>query len=159
MLKWSHRLRKSRRDSEIVIAILAVEGFHRQHLRRWLEYLAWIVLSVFAPKHVATLSIGVAQAQVRWWVESAQITSARFSLNSLGTVLTLEANYDVAEFVIRKQAPPSGEDIGFLDLARCYVGSDSYYYARLLETAVEFAKPLRFGIEQSGFHPVRVFFH
>jgi len=69
-----------------VLAILAVESFYRPRIARALEYVTWALLSALSSTRVATLTVGMSQAQLCYWEELGLIDGHRFSPERLAGV-------------------------------------------------------------------------
>lgn len=89
------RLRASGRSNSVVLSVVLTEMLFRDATHRLYEYAAWLVLSALGSRRVGTLSVGIAQVQLKHWTQHGKLPSTQFSLRSLGIVATPEQNYDV----------------------------------------------------------------
>jgi len=123
---------RSGRFNTYVLSLLATETFFRDRLQRMLEFFAWIVLSIFWPSRVSTLSIGVAQVQIRHWISLGFLQSPRPHIRSLMTVLDPKVNYDVCHAYLRKHEVDQTSNMQ--DIALIYRGAARGHYTLALAT-------------------------
>jgi hypothetical protein len=130
----SRRLGPTGRTDRWVLAIMATEAYFKRPTARLLECLAWPVLSVFWPARLATLSVGVAQIQLRHWVGLGQLSGVRFTIPRLRRVLSLRSNYDAcaAYLVARTRL----DQLDVPTAVKLYNGGMNPHYADVLTAAL-----------------------
>jgi len=131
-----HSLRM-RNYSPYVLAIINTEMFFRSSKHRFVEYLAWIFLWLIQSKRVSTLSIGIAQIQIRHWKDLGFITSYKPTLSNILTILNYKLNYNACQKYIDKFNidNPSTQKI-----AKIYNGKPRKYYCSILEKSLVLSK-------------------
>src|SRR5882757_4039915 len=93
-----------------VLAILAVESFYRPRIARALEYVTWALLSALSSTRVATLTVGMSQAQLCYWEEFGLIDGHRFSPERLAGVARLDHNYAICAHYLRARGALNLDD-------------------------------------------------
>jgi hypothetical protein len=127
-------LRRSGRSNQTVLAILAVEAFYRPVPLRALEYLGWLILSLFGNRSAARITVGIAQAKVSHWRDLGLLDSERFSFRGLMQVLDPAANYEVCHRYLSEREMLAEPDTRALTAA--YTGGSRRNYAGMLERAL-----------------------
>lgn len=120
---------KIKNYSPYVLAIINTEMFFRSSKDRTVEYFAWIFLWLIQSKRVSTLSIGVAQIQMRHWKTLGFISSYKPTLSNVLTILNYQINYRACEKYMEKF------DINKLsteEIAKIYNGNMRKYYCSIL---------------------------
>jgi hypothetical protein len=128
------RLGPTGRTDPWVLAIMATEAYFKRRAGRILEGIAWPVLSVVWPARLATLSVGVAQIQLRHWVSLGQLSGVRFTPPRLWRVLSLRRNYDACAAYLNERAQLDELDVP--TAVRLYTGGMNPSYAHVLTTAL-----------------------
>ena len=129
-------LRRSGRNDPLILAILAVENYFRPHTQRLMEYLAWALLSHLNSKRLLRLSVGISQAQLRWWIDAGLMKSGVFSHKNLHTAISAQANYDVCGYILSRMS--TAHDNPALAVTRWYTGSYAFDYAEFLTVTTEY---------------------
>jgi len=114
-----------------IVAILATEDVFRPWTRRFVEYLAWAILSVIWPARARLLSVGLAQVQVRHWAGLGKMHSVWPTPANMLTAWSRNENYDVAEAYVRSRlgsAPWTAREI-----AKHYVGEARAWHVAVLQ--------------------------
>lgn len=131
-------LRREGAWEPLVLAIMAVESFFRPLTWRLAEYALWACLSLIwceaTQYRVQRISVGIAQIQLRTWVQSGNLKSLRFSSSSLRKVLSARANYDACLSVITSRKLL---DVELAVVVECYTGGRRAYYSRLLQQSLD----------------------
>ncbi len=129
------RLGPTGRTDRWVLAIMATEAHFKGPSGRILECLAWPVLSVFRPARLVTLSLGVAQIQLRHWVDLGQLPGMRFTPSRLRRVLSLRRNYDACAAYL--EARVRLDELDVATAVRLYNGGTNPDYQRVLTAALQ----------------------
>jgi hypothetical protein len=128
------RLGPTGRTDRWVLAIMATEAYFKRPFGRLLEGLAWPVLSIVWPARLKTLSVGVAQIQLRHWVDLGQLSGLRFTFPRLWRVLSLRRNYDACAAYLNARMQPERLDVP--TAVRLYTGGMNPSYAHVLASAL-----------------------
>ena len=91
-------LKSSKRDNINVISLILCEMHFNNFFKRRLEYMAWFLLSLIKSKRILTLSVGIAQVQIKHWIEHGFI---RRSFNDLKLFTCPLSNYDIVNKIIK----------------------------------------------------------
>lgn len=129
------RLGPTGRTDRWVLAIRATEAHFKGRGGRILECLAWPVLSVIRPARLAMLSLGVAQIQLRHWVDLGQLPGMRFTPARLRRVLSLPRNYDACAAYLQARAQLDRLDVA--TAVRLYTGGANADYERVLTALLQ----------------------
>jgi hypothetical protein len=129
------RLGATGRTDRWVLAIMATEAGFKGRGGRILECLVWPVLSLFWPARLATLSLGVAQIQLRHWVGLGQLPGMRFTPARLRRVLSLRHNYDACAAYLHARARLDRLDVA--TAVRLYTGGARPDYEQVLTAALQ----------------------
>ncbi len=128
------RLGTTGRTDRWVLAIMATEAGFKGRGGRILECLAWPLLSVFWPARLPLLSVGVAQIQLRHWVDLGQLPGMRFTPSRLRRVLSLRSNYDACAAYLHARARLDRLDVS--TAVKLYTGGARADYERVLTAAL-----------------------
>jgi hypothetical protein len=123
--------------SPAVLSVIATEMYFRNSLFRLAEYFAWIVLWHFYPKRIEILSVGIAQVQIRTWVELGLISSRRPSFSNLWAVANVENNYIACQRYLNQVG--STKEIDPKVLSELYSGKARTFHSNVIATAYEAA--------------------
>jgi hypothetical protein len=137
ILFLSTRLR-NRRLSPVVLSVIASEMYFRRPLHRLLEYLAWVILWGVGSKRIETLSVGIAQVQLRTWKQLGYINSCVPSIFNLMVVLNIENNYAACGGVLGRSISLS--EMNHRELSRIYLGRARIFHVKVIELAFNIAK-------------------
>lgn len=135
------RLRGGGRVEPNVLAILAVESFYRPRPLRAVEYAAWAMLTLLAPRRIPRISVGVAQLRLENWRALGMIDSTHFSLARLRRVRDVEANYEACRRYLNARGALHQRDPE--RLGGTYAGGQRHHFALMLGEA-------RSGLAASG---------
>lgn len=118
---------------QAVASLLSTEMYFRRSLHRLMEYIAWIIYWVTCPDKLSSLSVGLAQIQLRHWRDLGFITSLNPTLTNLKLITHPTTNYIACRkfLLVRGYA----KDISLIDLAQLYTGSARKYYVTVLAKA------------------------
>lgn len=123
--------------SPAVLSVIAVEMYFRGSLHRFIEYFVWIVLWHFDANRVETISVGIAQIQLKRWVELGCISSCRPSLSNLKAVSSVQNNYVACRHYLSQVA--SSETNNPKVLSELYSGKARVFHAKAIATAFDAA--------------------
>jgi hypothetical protein len=123
--------------SPAVLSIIATEMYFRNSLYRLAEYFAWIVLWHMNSKKVEMLSVGIAQIQIKLWVELGFIRSCRPSISNLLAVAKVENNYMACQRYLG-QVSSSNESNAKM-LSELYSGKARIFHSKAIARAYEAA--------------------
>jgi len=123
--------------SPAVLSVIAAEMYFRNSLYRLAEYFAWIVLWHFDSKRMEILSVGIAQIQIRTWLELGFISSYRPSISNLGAVANVENNYMACQRYLGKVA--SSKENNAKVLSELYSGKARIFHSKAIASAYEAA--------------------
>lgn len=127
-------LRQAGESHPAVLALLAVESFHRPRWRRAGEYLLWAACSLAAPGRLERLSLGPAQVQLRHWRRAGLLDGLRLTPSRLATVRDWRANARAAHAFLAAHGALGERDPD--RLTRLYTGWDRPRFAERLERAL-----------------------
>ena len=118
---------------QAVASLLSTEMYFRRSLHRLVEYIAWIIYWVICPEKLGSLSVGLAQIQLRHWHDLGFIPSLNPTLKNLKLITHPTTNYIACRkfLLVRGYA----KDISLIDLAQLYTGSARKYYVTVLAKA------------------------
>jgi hypothetical protein len=118
---------------QAVASLLSTEMYFRRSLHRLMEYIAWIIYWVACPKKLSSLSVGIAQIQLRHWRDLGVISSLNPTPKNLRLITHPTTNYMACRkfLLVRGYA----KDISIIDLAHIYTGSARRYYVTVLAKA------------------------
>lgn len=120
--------------SSLVISIIAVEMYFRSASHRALEYVFWILLWLFRVSRTDKISVGVAQIQIRTWVELGYIPSVSPRISSLLAVMKLENNYAACKAYLDKHA--ICDRVNIVKLSDIYSGRSRKYHVQAINAAL-----------------------
>lgn len=123
--------------SPATLSVIATEMYFRSSIHRFLEYCAWIVLWYLDSQRVKTLSVGIAQIQLKRWVGLGFISSCRPSITNLQCVASVENNYAACHQYLGGIA--SFEENNAKALSELYSGKARKYHTKAIEAAYEAA--------------------
>jgi len=128
---------KTKKYSPYVLSIINTEMFFRSSKDRTLEYFAWILLWLIQSKRISTLSIGVAQIQMKHWKNLGFISSYKPTLSNVLIILNYKINYRACEkyietFDINK--------LSTVEIANIYNGTPRKYYCSILDRSFILSK-------------------
>lgn len=123
--------------SPATLSVIAAEMYFRGSLHRLAEYCAWIVLWHLDSNRVKTLSVGIAQIQLKRWVELGFISSFRPSITNLQRIANVETNYAACHQYLGGIA--SFEESDSKALSEVYSGKARKFHAKAIEDAYEAA--------------------
>lgn len=123
--------------SPVVLSIIATEMYFRNSLHRLAEYFAWILLWHLGSKRVETLSVGIAQIQIKRWVELGFIDSFCQSISNIAVVANVEKNYLACLLYLGKIASYEGSDPKVL--SELYSGKARVFHSKVIATTYEAA--------------------
>lgn len=129
----------SGRSNPYVLAMLITECYFRNSFHRTLEYLAWILLYKLCPSRELKLSVGLAQVQVRHWINLKFIGSSQPSFSTLQKALNPYVNYDIC-LAYLEDSLKEGASLG--ELALIYRGRVGQHHYKVLETAYRYINKL-----------------
>lgn len=95
-------LRSHKRVNPEFIAIILTESLFASTAKRLIEYLAWFILTLLNSSRRYTLSVGISQVQIRYWLQYGFIDN-KPSIKNLYIFLDPISNYDIVErFILEK---------------------------------------------------------
>lgn len=118
-----HHLIATGRKDPAVLAILFTESFFRDSIARSIEYVAWLFLVAVGHRRADSISVGLAQIQVRHWVHFGYGRSWWSLLHFTDPI----ANYDVCAALV-DEVRESGDHRALL--AR-YTGKTTVYHHKV----------------------------
>lgn len=132
-------LQASGRRNRTILAVLATESFFRPAGVRCIEMAAWVCLTLVGTRRAETISVGLAQAQVRHWRSAALIDSTTNPLFAIAKFCDPRANYDACLAVLRPilSTVPTAKIIALL-----YTGKTTDFHVRVLSDFLELATRL-----------------
>jgi len=119
--------------SPTVLSVIAAEMYFRGALHRFLEYCAWVMLWCFDAKRVESLSVGIAQIQLKKWIELGYISSYSPSYSHFKSVSSVDNNYDACRRYLSQFA--SIEQTNSKELSKLYSGRARIFHVKVLELA------------------------
>ena len=123
--------------SPATLSVIAAEMYFRSSIHRLVEYFTWILLWYLDSKRVKTLSVGIAQIQLKRWVELGFINSCRPSITNLLCVASVENNYAACHQYLGGMA--SFEENNSKALSERYSGKARKFHTKVIEAAYEAA--------------------
>lgn len=116
-----------------VLAVLMCESALRSRQFRFAEYFFWFFVSLIVPARAHRLSIGIAQLQLRHWVDLGLLDGTTFSFRRASKVASLQGNYEaVRRFLLSRS---NGSDFNPRSVAAIYHGEARSYYVSLLSVS------------------------
>jgi hypothetical protein len=125
--------------SPAVLSIIAAEMYFRGPLHRLIEYCAWVALWCFDAKTVGTLSVGVAQIQLKRWKELGYICSYSPSFLNLKIVSSVDNNYAACRRYLTHFGS-SLEPTSSRELSELYSGRARTFHVKVIESAFSAAQ-------------------
>lgn len=123
----------SGRNNTLILSILITEAFFRRRIDRLIEILMWIVLYSFKSKRVEYISAGIAQVQLKHWLQLSYIDTLKPSLTNIKIVLNIYNNYDICcEYLNSHIDKAHGTQ--FEKICITYTGAYNSFYIKLLKT-------------------------
>ena len=118
---------------QAVASILSTEMYFRRSIHRFMEYIAWIIYWVACPKKLSSLSVGIAQIQLRHWRDLGFISSLNPTPKNVRLITLPSTNYLACrKFLLMRGCT---KDISLIDLAHIYTGSARRFYVTVLAKA------------------------
>ncbi len=124
---------RSQELSPVVLSVIAAEMYFRGPLHRLIEYCSWMVLWCFGAKRMETLSVGIAQMQLRAWRELGYIDSYSPNFAHILAVLSVDNNYAACRCYLARF--PSSEMDKSKELSKLYSGRARIFHAKVIEFA------------------------
>lgn len=119
--------------SPTVLSVIATEMYFRGSLHRFLEYCAWLMLWRFDAKRIESLSVGIAQIQLKRWIEMGYISSYSPSYSHFKSVSSVDNNYDACHRYLTQFT--SVEPTNSKELSKLYSGRARVFHVKVLELA------------------------
>jgi len=133
MFLW---LRLGRRDkSHNVLAILTAEMYFRGSWHRTLEYVTWIIFWHLKLQRIRTLSLGVAQIQLRNWVKLGYLDSMKPNISNIQTISKIENNYNACEDYLNMRLALN--EANPIELSAAYSGRARKYHVSIINLALD----------------------
>jgi hypothetical protein len=131
---------KTGRSNPYILAIILTESHFRNSYQRTKEYVLWFLLYLFSPERVHKLSVGIAQIQIRHWVNLNFIESDRPSLSSLQKMMNPYLNYDVCSAFLDTYL---NQNISLENISVIYRGRSGVYYCKVLKSAYNYVNNMK----------------
>lgn len=128
-----HGLRARGCDNRNALAVIAAETFFRPAVLRGFEYLVWAVLSLLGSRRVETLSVGLAQVQLRHWRQAGLLEDTRWTPRRFAAVRDPERQYRAALAFLERRGLATETDAE--RLTRRYTGHDRRHFPELVRGA------------------------
>ena len=126
--------------SPAVLSVIAAEMYFRGSLHRLVEYCAWVVLWFFDAKRVEILSVGIAQIQLKKWLELGYICSFSPSISNLKTVSSVDNNYAACRRYLSHLSYQELTDPK--ELSEVYSGRARTFHVNVIESAFSAAEKI-----------------
>lgn len=123
-------LKKSNKGNNYVLAIMLTESFFRSKARMVGEVLFWMLCSIFRPKRVPTISIGICQMQIKHWVSLGSFGDEKPSLKNIFKVFDIFENYEVC--YAHLSSMDMLKSCSILEISNFYRGRNGRYYYKTL---------------------------
>ncbi len=131
----------SNRCNVVVLSILSTEMFFRNKANRLLEIFGWLILSKLSSSRMRLISIGIAQVQIRNWVELGFFKSEKPSLENIIMAFNKKTNYDICLAFLKKNNWDE-EFLPLKDISKIYTGGFNQYYFKIFTKHFEYYKKL-----------------
>lgn len=118
-------LRNGRNDP-VVLSLILSEMYFNSHLKRQIEYIAFVFLRIIFKARINRLSIGIAQIQIRYWQQYNYIKDHNVIL-SLAIVSNDLNNYDLVKEIIKNRLV---KPINYSKLLADYRGESRAYHLK-----------------------------
>lgn len=131
---------RSHELSPVVLSVIAAEMYFRRPFHRLIEYCYWVVLWCFGAKRIETLSLGIAQMQLRSWRELGYISSYSPNISHIMSILSVENNYAACNAYLA--CFPSIETAKPHELSKLYAGRARIFHSKVIESAFNIANKI-----------------
>lgn len=119
--------------SPAVLSVIAAEMYFRGSFYRMVEYCAWVALWFFRAKRVETLSVGIAQIQLKRWKELGYICSFAPNIFNLKAVSSVDNNYVACRRLLAHLSYPGLADPK--GLSEVYSGRARIFHVNVIKSA------------------------
>lgn len=123
--------------SPAVLSVIAAEMFFRGSLHRMVEYCTWVALWFINAKRVETLSVGIAQIQLKRWVELGYICSLAPTISNLKAVFSVDNNYAACHRYLAHLSFSELSDPK--QLSKVYSGRARIFHVNVIDSALSAA--------------------